>query len=145
MTTVAYAAVERSGLSFSHQLLLNKEAVPDLRKLTDAVHKEGAACSIQIGHCGNMASPSVTGSRPVAPSARVNLYGPAFPRSLIRLRSGHWQNLLAMQFIQPANQASMLLKFMRVMATSSVSFFHHIPTEGKTHLEVPWKTGPDLW
>ena len=82
MTTVAYAAVERSGLSFSHQLLLNKESVPDLRKLTDAVHKEGAACSIQIGHCGNMASPSVTGSRPVAPSGRVNLYGPAFPRSL---------------------------------------------------------------
>ena len=82
MTTVAYAAVERSGLSFSHQLLLNKEAVPDLRKLTDAVHKEGAACSIQIGHCGNMASPSVTRTRPVAPSARVNLYGPAFPRSL---------------------------------------------------------------
>jgi len=82
MTTVAYAAVERSGLSFSHQLLLDKEAVPDLRKLTDAVHREGAACSIQIGHCGNMASASVTGTRPVAPSARINLYGPTFPRSL---------------------------------------------------------------
>jgi len=82
MTTVAYAAVERSGLSFPHQLLLDKEAIPDLRKLTDAVHKEGSACSIQIGHCGNMASTSVTGIRPVAPSARINLYGPSFPRSL---------------------------------------------------------------
>lgn len=82
MTTVAYAAVEKSGLSFPHQLLLNKEAVPGLRKLTDAVHKEGAACSIQIGHCGNMASSSAAGTRPVAPSARMNLYGPTFPRSM---------------------------------------------------------------
>jgi 2,4-dienoyl-CoA reductase-like NADH-dependent reductase (Old Yellow Enzyme family) len=82
MTTVAYAAVEKSGLSFPHQLLLNKEAVPDLRKLTDAIHKEGAACSVQIGHCGNMTSSSVTGVRPMAPSARINIYGPTFPRSM---------------------------------------------------------------
>jgi 2,4-dienoyl-CoA reductase-like NADH-dependent reductase (Old Yellow Enzyme family) len=82
MTTVAYATAERSGLSFSHQLLLDSKAVPDLRKLTDAVHKEGAACSVQIGHCGNMASSSVTGARPMAPSARINLYGPAFPRRM---------------------------------------------------------------
>jgi 2,4-dienoyl-CoA reductase-like NADH-dependent reductase (Old Yellow Enzyme family) len=82
MTTVAYASVERSGLSFPHQLLLNKEAVSDLKKLTDAVHKEGAACSIQIGHCGNMASRITAGTRPIAPSARVNLYGPVFPRRM---------------------------------------------------------------
>jgi 2,4-dienoyl-CoA reductase-like NADH-dependent reductase (Old Yellow Enzyme family) len=82
MTTVAYAAIEKSALSFPHQLLLNKEAVPDLRKLTDTIHKEGAACSVQIGHCGNMTSSSVTGVRPMAPSARINLYGPTFPRSM---------------------------------------------------------------
>ena len=82
MTTVAYAAVEKSGLSFPHQLLLNKEAIPGLRKLTDAIHKEGAACSVQIGHCGSMASSSVAGIRPVAPSAKMNLYGPTFPRSM---------------------------------------------------------------
>jgi 2,4-dienoyl-CoA reductase-like NADH-dependent reductase (Old Yellow Enzyme family) len=82
MTTVVYVAVEKSGLSFPNQLLLNKEAVPYLRKLIDAVHKEGAACSVQIGHCGNMNSSSVTGVRPMAPSARINLYGPTFPCSL---------------------------------------------------------------
>jgi 2,4-dienoyl-CoA reductase-like NADH-dependent reductase (Old Yellow Enzyme family) len=82
MTTVAYAAVNRSGLSFPHQLLLRKEVVPELKRLTDAVHKEGAACSIQIGHCGNMAKASVTGSRPMAPSSRINLYGPNFPRAM---------------------------------------------------------------
>jgi 2,4-dienoyl-CoA reductase-like NADH-dependent reductase (Old Yellow Enzyme family) len=84
MTTVAYAAVDRSGLSFPHQLWLRKEIVPDLKKLTDAVHKEGAACSIQIGHCGNMAASSVTGSRPMAPGSRINPYGPSFPRAMDR-------------------------------------------------------------
>jgi 2,4-dienoyl-CoA reductase-like NADH-dependent reductase (Old Yellow Enzyme family) len=82
MTTVAYAAINRSGLSFEHQLLLDNDVVPALKKLTDAVHQKGAACSIQIGHCGNMAKRSVSGSRPIAPSAMLNLYGPTFPRSM---------------------------------------------------------------
>jgi 2,4-dienoyl-CoA reductase-like NADH-dependent reductase (Old Yellow Enzyme family) len=76
MTTVAYAAVERSGLSFPHQLWLNQAVVPGLRKITDAVHNEGAACSIQIGHCGNMSKSSIAGTRPLAPSAGINLYVP---------------------------------------------------------------------
>jgi len=82
MTTVAYAAVDRTGLSFPHQLWLRKEAIPELKKLTDAVHKEGTACSIQIGHCGNMAKASIIGTRPLAPTSRINLYGPTFPRAM---------------------------------------------------------------
>lgn len=82
MTTVAYAAVEQSGLSFAHQLWLRPEVTAELRALTDAVHAEGAAASIQIGHCGNMAKRSVAGGRPLAPSARFNLYGPTWPRAM---------------------------------------------------------------
>lgn len=82
MTTVAYAAVEPSGLSFSHQLLLNEDALPGLKSLTDAVHDEGASCSIQIGHCGNMAKQSITGIRPIAPTSKINMYGPSFPRRM---------------------------------------------------------------
>jgi 2,4-dienoyl-CoA reductase-like NADH-dependent reductase (Old Yellow Enzyme family) len=82
MTTVAYAAVHRSGLSFPHQLWLRHETVGDLRKLTDAVHAEGAAASIQIGHCGLMANRSVAGRRPMAPTGGFNLYGPTFPRTM---------------------------------------------------------------
>lgn len=82
MTTVAYAAVERSGLSFGHQLLLDQQALPKLKELTAAVHKEGALCSIQIGHCGNMAKRSVTHSRPIAPSSKLNLYGPTYPKQM---------------------------------------------------------------
>lgn len=82
MTTVAYAAVHPSGLSFPHQLLLCEEALPGLKNLTEAVHREGAACSIQIGHCGNMAKRAVGGMRPMAPSAHFNMYGPNCPRGM---------------------------------------------------------------
>lgn len=82
MTTVAYAAVTPGGLSFPHQLLLHSAAIPGLRRLTDAVHAENAAASIQIGHCGNMAKHSIAGLRPVAPSARLNMYAPSWPRAM---------------------------------------------------------------
>lgn len=82
MTTVAYAAVSQSGLSFHHQLWLRDEAVPGLRKLTDIVHKEGAAAAIQIGHCGLMAKKSVSGGVCFAPSGKFNLYGPTWSRTM---------------------------------------------------------------
>lgn len=82
MTTVAYASVTRSGLSFPHQLWLRPEIVPQLRRLTDAIHKEGAAASIQIGHCGNMAKRSITGSQPLSASTHFNLYAPSFARAM---------------------------------------------------------------
>ncbi len=84
MTTVAYAAVTQSGLAFPHQLWLRKEALPGLRRLTDAVHAAGAKASIQLGHCGNMAKTAVAGGRALAPSAKFNLYGPTFPRAMTR-------------------------------------------------------------
>ena len=40
MTTLAYASVNRSGLSFDGQLWMREEIVPDLRKITDAIHAE---------------------------------------------------------------------------------------------------------
>lgn len=82
MTTVAYAAVEKSGLSFPHQLWLREEIIPQLRALTDVIHREGAAASIQIGHCGNMAKHHIIGGRPVSASTHVNLYAPSFPKAM---------------------------------------------------------------
>lgn len=82
MTTVAYAAVARSGLSFDRQLWMRKEIVPELRGLTDAVHKEGAAASIQLGHCGNMSHRKTCGGTPVGASGGFNLYSPTFVRRL---------------------------------------------------------------
>lgn len=82
MTTVAYAAVTRSGLSFDRQLWMRLEIVPGLRELTDAVHAEGAAASIQLGHCGNMSHKSICGCLPVGASSGFNLYSPTFVRGL---------------------------------------------------------------
>lgn len=82
MTTVAYAAVTRSGLSFDRQLWMSPEIVPGLRELTDAVHVEGAAASIQLGHCGNMSHKSICGCLPVGASSGFNLYSPTFVRGL---------------------------------------------------------------
>ena len=82
MTTVAYAAVTRSGLSFDRQLWMRPEIVPGLRELTDAVHAEGAAASIQLGHCGNMSHKSICGCLPVGASSGFNLYSPTFVRGL---------------------------------------------------------------
>ena len=82
MTTVAYAAVTRSGLSFDRQLWMRPEIVPGLRELTDAVHAEGAAASIQLGHCGNRSHKSICGCLPVGASSGFNLYSPTFVRGL---------------------------------------------------------------
>ena len=82
MTTVAYAAVTRSGLSFDRQLWMRPEIVSGFRRLTDAVHAEGAAASIQLGHCGNMSHKSICGCLPVGASSGFNLYSPTFVRGL---------------------------------------------------------------
>jgi len=82
LTTVAYTAVTPGGRTFSHQMWMREEIVPGLRRLTDAVHHEGAAVSIQLGDAGYMADRSVTGQRPQAPSAVFNLFGLTRPRAM---------------------------------------------------------------
>ena len=82
MTTVAYASVNRSGVSFDGQLWMREEIVPELKKLTDAVHKEGAKASIQLGHCGNMTHRSTCGCKPMGASSGFNLYSPTFVRGM---------------------------------------------------------------
>ncbi len=82
MTTVAYAAVNRSGLSFNGQLLMREAVVPELKRLTDAIHAEGAKASIQLGHCGNMTHRATCGCKPVGASGGFNLYSPTFVRKL---------------------------------------------------------------
>jgi 2,4-dienoyl-CoA reductase-like NADH-dependent reductase (Old Yellow Enzyme family) len=52
MTTVAYCAVLPGGRTEPGQMWMRPEAVPGLRRLTEAVHAEGAAVSAQIGHAG---------------------------------------------------------------------------------------------
>ncbi|MCH5168506.1 MAG: NADH:flavin oxidoreductase [Prevotellaceae bacterium] len=84
MTTIAYAAVTESGLSFDRQLVMKPEILPGLRRLTDGIHREGAAAGIQLGHCGNMSHRDICGCIPVGASNGFNLYSPTIVRGLRR-------------------------------------------------------------
>lgn len=76
MTTVAYCAVSPDGRTFADQLYMRPDIVPDLRRLTDAVHAHGAAVSIQLGHCGGFCNNrDLRRRRPLGPSAGWNALG----------------------------------------------------------------------
>ena len=82
MTTVAYCSVSADGRSYGTEMWMRPEIVPDLRRLTDAVHAEGCAASLQIGHCGRFSDPRVIGGRAVAPSAVFCLFRLSWPRAM---------------------------------------------------------------
>jgi 2,4-dienoyl-CoA reductase-like NADH-dependent reductase (Old Yellow Enzyme family) len=75
MTTVAYCAVSQEGRTFSGQICMEPEVVTPLRVLTDAVHAEGGAASIQLAHCGFFTRFRDRQRRPRGPSRTLNLYG----------------------------------------------------------------------
>lgn len=76
LTTVAYCAVSEDGRTFADQLWLNAASRERLRELTDAVHEEGGAASLQLAHAGMFSKLRGRGGRvPRGPSACFNAYG----------------------------------------------------------------------
>ena len=84
MTTVAYCSVSFDGRAFDHEMWMHAELVPDLKKLTNAVHKEGAAVSIQLGHCGYFANKKVINKIPLGASRKYNLFQKSFCREMAK-------------------------------------------------------------
>lgn len=80
MTTVAYCAVAPEGRTDRHQLYWRPEALPGLRRLTEAVHAEGAAVSAQIGHAGPVADPRSNRMPALSPSRVFQPMGMGFTR-----------------------------------------------------------------
>jgi 2,4-dienoyl-CoA reductase-like NADH-dependent reductase (Old Yellow Enzyme family) len=80
MTTVAYCAVTPGGRTDGWQLWMRPEAVPGLRRLTDAIHAEGAAISAQIGHAGPVANAKTNKARAYAPVRFFNPLSMRFAR-----------------------------------------------------------------
>ena len=80
MTTVAYCSVAQEGRAYGHEMWMREEILPDLKRLTDVVHKEGAAVSIQLGHCGYFSSRADTGYQPYGASRKFNLFRLSFPK-----------------------------------------------------------------
>jgi 2,4-dienoyl-CoA reductase-like NADH-dependent reductase (Old Yellow Enzyme family) len=72
MTTVAYCAVAPEGRVQRHCLVLDADTARDLRRVTDAVHAEGAAACAQIGHAGLVADARSNRQRSLAPSRRFS-------------------------------------------------------------------------
>ncbi|MGE5136421.1 MAG: NADH:flavin oxidoreductase [Gemmatimonadota bacterium] len=75
MTTVAYCAVSPEGRTDRHQLWMRPDAVPGLRKLTDAVHAEGAAVCAQLGHAGPVANAASNRLPALAPARQFSPLG----------------------------------------------------------------------
>jgi len=76
LTTVAYCAVAPDGRTFAEQMVMRPETVAPLRRVTDAVHREGGAASLQLGHCGWFTkNRELSTWLPRGPSLIVNQYG----------------------------------------------------------------------
>lgn len=76
LTTVAYCAVSPDGRTFAEQMTMRRETVSPLLRVTDAVHREGGAASLQLGHCGWFTKNAELSTwLPRGPSLVVNQYG----------------------------------------------------------------------
>ncbi len=82
MTTLAYCAVSKDGRAFGHELWIRNEILPDLKKFTAAIHKEGAKASIQLGHCGFFTSKKVIGKRPLGASPKLCVFTLSYCREM---------------------------------------------------------------
>ena len=84
MTTVAYCAVTPGGRTDGRQLWMRPQAVPGLRRLTDAIHAEGAAISAQIGHAGPVANARTNKAKAYAPVRFFNPMSMRFAKKATR-------------------------------------------------------------
>ena len=78
MSTVAYCAVSPGGRVQRHTMVMSERIIPDLRRVTDAIHEEGAKASAQLGHAGLVANTRSNRTKTLAPSTRFS--APAFAR-----------------------------------------------------------------
>ena len=75
MTTVAYLAVSPEGRTDRRCIVLGDHTVPGLRRLTDAIHAEGALAAAQLGHAGPVANPKSNRMPALAPSRHIGMTG----------------------------------------------------------------------
>lgn len=75
MTTVAYLAVSPEGRTDRRCMHLRPDIVPGLRRLTEAVHDEGAAAAAQIGHAGPVANARSNRAPSLSPSGGMTPLG----------------------------------------------------------------------
>jgi 2,4-dienoyl-CoA reductase-like NADH-dependent reductase (Old Yellow Enzyme family) len=84
MTTVAYCAVSQGGRTEGNGIWMRPEAVPGFRRLTEAIHAEGAAVSAQIGHAGPVANARSNKATALAPVRFFNPISMRFAKKATR-------------------------------------------------------------
>lgn len=72
VVTLAYVVSSPEGRTYRDQIVATSPAVPGLRRLTEAVHREGAAAAMQLGHAGWFANPAESRAAAIGPSRLPN-------------------------------------------------------------------------
>ena len=141
MSTVAYLAVSPEGRTDRHCLLLDQETVPGLRRLTDAVHAEGAAVAAQIGHAGPVAN--ARSNR--APRSRPRADSPPWARACARWTSPESSASPRTTAAPPRSRwrrASTPSRCTSATTTSSAPSSARSSTGATTSSGVRWRTAP---
>ena len=86
---IEHSFISAEGKAGENQLSVSDDAmVQGLRKLADAIHRNGSRAAMQINHAGSAALKEVTGSTPLAPSAIANPRRGDMPRAMSRKEIG---------------------------------------------------------
>lgn len=72
MTTLAYCAISPAGFAAPGEILMIRDNIAGLQKITQAMHDAGGLASAQLGHAGPVAHKNITGVQPIAPSRFMN-------------------------------------------------------------------------
>ncbi len=81
MSTVAYLAVAPEGRTHKECIQLVPAAVPGLKRLTSAIHAEGALAAAQIGHAGPVANAASNGAKSLSAGRFFNPLGLRFTKA----------------------------------------------------------------
>ena len=83
MIMLEYTAISPAGRAASMEIgIWDDRFIPNLRRLTDTVHKYGAKIGVQLHHAGRSTSEAKSGFQPVAPSEEANPLRSSQPRAL---------------------------------------------------------------
>jgi 2,4-dienoyl-CoA reductase-like NADH-dependent reductase (Old Yellow Enzyme family) len=80
---IEHSYISAEGKASSNQLsAADDNVIPDLRRLSATIHKNGSKAVMQLNHAGSAAKEEVTGQAPAAPSAVAHPRQSAIPREL---------------------------------------------------------------
>jgi len=105
MTTVAYMAVAPEARTLPNQIWMHPDILPDLRALTDAVHRGGAAVSAQITHGGSFVTGMKVKGRTISSSGGFNPAGMLKGNFLQRAMTGSDMERVTAEFVAAARLA----------------------------------------